>query len=89
MFYFEIPNNIRAKLINQLREDVILTSHYLPLHLSKKGLEFKRGDRNFKESINLSEKILRFPVHSNRDVGETEIYKILEILDKYFSQMAS
>jgi dTDP-4-amino-4,6-dideoxygalactose transaminase len=84
MFYVEVSGNKRSHYIDKFHNEVVLTSHYLPLHSSMKGLEFKPGSKNFKESIELSETILRFPIHSHLDVGETKVKQILKILEKYF-----
>ena len=84
MFYVEVSKDKRNHYIDQFRNEVVLTSHYLPLHSSTKGLEFQTGTRNFTESIELSEKILRFPIHSNLDVDDTKMKQTLKILGKYF-----
>ena len=84
MFYVEVSSDKRSHYIDQFQNEVVLTSHYLPLHSSVKGLEFQPGSKNFKESIKLSETILRFPIHSHLDVGETEIKQTLKIMEKYF-----
>ncbi len=84
MFYVEVSGNKRSHYIDKFHNEVVLTSHYLPLHSSMKGLEFKPVSKNFKESIELSETILRFPIHSHLDVGETKVKQILKILEKYF-----
>jgi dTDP-4-amino-4,6-dideoxygalactose transaminase len=84
MFYVEVSSDKRSHYIDQFHNEVVLTSHYLPLHSSMKGLEFQPGSKNFKESIELSETILRFPIHSHLDVGETEIKQTLKIMEKHF-----
>jgi dTDP-4-amino-4,6-dideoxygalactose transaminase len=84
MFYVEVSSDKRNHYIEQFHKKVVLTSHYLPLHSSIKGLEFHAGSKVYRESIELSEKILRFPIHSHLDVDATEIKETLKIMEKYF-----
>ena len=81
MFFVEVSSYERNDYIDQFHNEVVLTSHYLPLHSSIKGLEFQPKSKSFSESIGLSEKIVRFPIHSHLNVDETKIKQILKLLE--------
>ncbi len=85
MFYIEVLEENRNQILKKFEGEIVLTSHYLPLHSSKKGLEIQRIHNNFMASRKLSKQILRFPVHSEIEISHTSIKEILELMDKHLS----
>ena len=85
MFYIEVAKEIRNQIIKKFEGNIVLTSHYLPLHSSNKGLEIQRIHKNLMASTDLSEQILRFPVHSNIEISNTNIKEILELMENYLT----
>jgi dTDP-4-amino-4,6-dideoxygalactose transaminase len=78
MFYLLLPSlEERQTMISSLRQlKIISPFHYLPLHLSVKGLQFggKIGDQPITEDA--SERLLRLPFYN--DITEKELNRVIE-----------
>jgi dTDP-4-amino-4,6-dideoxygalactose transaminase len=74
MFYLLLPNlDERQRLISHLKERRILSVfHYLPLHLSRMGVQFggRRGDCPVTESV--SDRLLRLPLYNHLEGAELD-----------------
>jgi dTDP-4-amino-4,6-dideoxygalactose transaminase len=78
MFYLLLPSlEERQTMISSLRQlKIVCPFHYLPLHLSVKGLQFggKIGDQPITEDA--SERLLRLPFYN--DITEKELNRVIE-----------
>ncbi len=83
MFYMLLPSlEARCRLIQILRDQGILAVfHYLPLHLSKMGLELggREGDAPVTEDI--SDRLLRLPFYN--DLDDLSIDEVIEAVSAF------
>ena len=62
IFYILLKSkSLRQKLINNTRKKFQLVSHYEPLHLSRAGKKFGITKTSMKNTISVSERLLRLP----------------------------
>lgn len=80
MFYLVVESpEIRRNALTHLAEsNIVATSHYQPLHSSIAGNKFGFSKYDFKNSISLSERILRLPVYIG--LTDTNIGRITQLL---------
>lgn len=80
MFYLELSERHRASFMERLSQFVSTSTHYVPLHDSRKGKEFKNAMTKENQSNIFSQRILRFPIHSNNNLSNIHIDSILQHL---------
>jgi dTDP-4-amino-4,6-dideoxygalactose transaminase len=79
--YYVILNSLqeRANLIKKFNDNEIKTAfHYVPLHSSPAGLRYGRAHGDFKNTNELSERLLRLPMWIGLEV--TQIDRVVEYL---------
>jgi dTDP-4-amino-4,6-dideoxygalactose transaminase len=84
MFYLELSERHRASFMDRLSQFVSTSRHYVPLHDSNKGREYKNTIKKENESNIFSQRVLRFPVHSEIDLSKTHINATIEFLTREF-----
>ena len=84
MFYLELSEELRASFMNRLNHLVSTSTHYVPLHGSRKGGEFKNTLKKDNQSYIFSQRVLRFPVHSNTSLSKTHIKNTIQTLTREF-----
>ena len=73
---------IRNKLIDFfLKEKIIITSHYEPLHLSKMGKKYGYYKRRLLNTENIANTIIRLPIFY--DLTEKELNKIFFLIKQF------
>ena len=84
MFYLELSEMYRASFMDRLSQWVSTSTHYVPLHDSRKGREFKNTLKKENQGNIFSQRILRFPVHSNNSLSNTHINATIQSLTREF-----
>lgn len=85
IFYIKCKSiEVRDKLIKYLRsKDIDSTFHYLPLHLSKPGINFGRFEGHDNFTTKGSDGIARLPLHSSLSI--TDVDYICNQVKEFFS----
>jgi dTDP-4-amino-4,6-dideoxygalactose transaminase len=84
MFYLELIEKHRASFMDRMKKFVSTSTHYIPLHDSRKGKEFKNALKIENQSTIFSQRVLRFPVHSEINLSKTHINNTIEFLTREF-----
>lgn len=73
----------RTKLISFLKDqDIVAPFHYVPLHTSPAGKKFGRCHGDLKQTVDLSERLIRLPLFSNL----TNQAKVVDAVLKFYGQ---
>lgn len=82
IFHVRLPSRtLREALIADIRsKGIVVSSHYVPLHLTKGGNRFARAGGPLDATITASETLVRLPVHTKMSVQQVD-QVVTEITD--------
>lgn len=84
---FKEVNTASAYKDFMANNNISVVTHFVPLHVSKKGQMYLRPQDNFKNEDNLSKRLIRLPIYAGLESLEQQM--ILEKTDLFFQRLYS